>query len=116
MVCTYYIMFRVNNAKDGSVQGIEILVDKYSHAFARALLDKGDRLPAVDGYGFRVDEKDRCAGTGEAQQSGGGIHVERCSDDNEQVGLLHFKGRGVYHGDAFAEEHDERTEQGTVAR
>ena len=48
------------------------------------------------------------------QQSGGGIDVHRCTDDDQYVGLLHIIHRYFNGRYCFAEPHDEGAQLGAI--
>ena len=73
-------------------------------------------MQMVARHGVGVDEEEGCAAPCILHQSGRGIYVERCANDNQRVGLHHGLGSHRYHGHALAKEHDEGPEQRPIAR
>ena len=70
---------------------------------------------AVGVYGTWVYQIDRNVRLGVCYQSSGRIHVERSTDDDEDIGLLHSLGSRLYHRNILAEEDDEWSQQAAIA-
>ena len=90
-------------------------VHQFLHTFRCTFADVSNTLCRVLHRRIGIYQINRHSRTYISHQSGGGIHVERCAYDDEDIGLFRLFSSGFYHGYGFSEEHNERAKQRTVA-
>ena len=82
-------------------------VGQNSDAFGGAAADELD-VVSVNGYLLGVDQEDGLAAANVAEQTCGGVDVERGADDGEEVAVRDDANRLLDHWDRLAEPDDER--------
>ena len=82
-------------------------VGQNSDAFGGAAADKLD-VVSVNSHLLGVDQEDGLAAANVAEQTGGGVDVERGADHGEEVAVRDDANGLLDHGDGLAEPDDER--------
>ena len=82
-------------------------VGQNSDAFGGAAADELD-VVSVNGHLLGVDQEDGLAAANVAEQTGGGVDVERSADHGEEVAVRDDANGLLDHGDGLAEPDDER--------
>ena len=82
-------------------------VGQNSDAFGGAAADELD-VVSVNGHLLGVDQEDRLAAANIAEETCGGVDVERGADDGEEVAVRDDANRLLDHRDGLAEPDDER--------
>ena len=82
-------------------------VGQNSDAFGGTAADELD-VVSVNGHLLGIDQEDGLAAANVAEQTGGGVDVERSADHGEEVAVRDDANGLLDHGDGLAEPDDER--------